>query len=299
MANKKITDIDTITSINDTDKIVMTETDTSVKRISYANLMKDVNEKIEEITNILNGLTMNFDTIFSMKLSNSLKEGMNIKTLGYYSKDDGGKANYIIENIKYDWSIPLGNGLYANIKEPKCVSYKQFGAYLDGVGDDSEAMIKCHKYADSIRVTTDNVNTYLCTVENHEGIIYKKGTEVINCCSDVDLSGSKLLIDDSNASWFGIYLWGDVASNFWDYELSEETQDTFTSDNFVIKLPSNDELPQNTVLNISEIPYSVRDDDGYLYSVGRKELIVHGADGICTSPFADDWSSAGGGRNKL
>ena len=56
MANKKITDIDTITSINDTDKIVVTETDTSVKRISYANLMKDVNDKIDNNTSQLNDL---------------------------------------------------------------------------------------------------------------------------------------------------------------------------------------------------------------------------------------------------
>lgn len=66
MANKKITDIDTITSINDTDKIVVTETDTSVKRISYANLMKSVNDKIDSNTSQVNDCTNNLS-----QLSNS------------------------------------------------------------------------------------------------------------------------------------------------------------------------------------------------------------------------------------
>lgn len=90
MANKKITDIDTITSINDTDKIVMTETDTSVKRISYANLMKSVNDKIKENTEQLND---NVNEIESVKTDYAKKTDVNSLVFNKAEKSDLEIAN--------------------------------------------------------------------------------------------------------------------------------------------------------------------------------------------------------------
>lgn len=237
-----------------------------------------------------------YNTVEDLVNAKVLKSSV-VETLGYYELGDKGGARYLIEEEGlYPWSIKLKNGLYANIHEPEKVNYKQFGAKLNGVDDDYPYMLLCHKYADSFRIyDKDSCSvSYTCRVENHEGIIYKKGTTPITCASDVDLSGSTLLVNDSNATWFGIFMWGDAHSLYWDYEVQDDMKSTFTADNYVISLPSNDELPSNAILKISETPYSVRDDDGYLYSVGRSELVVHDINGICSSPFGDDWTHAGG-----
>lgn len=238
-----------------------------------------------------------FSTFQELKSSKKLENGKRVNTLGYYEVNDGGAANYIIESTKKDWSLEIiENTLYANIEEPERVNYKQFGAYLDGVNDDYIPMYLCHKYADSIKTIDKdkNVYSYNCTVENHKGTIYKKNKDPIMCSSNVDLSGSSLLIDDTNAAWFGIYKWGDLDSLYWDYQIQDEMKAYFKADSYVLPMPSNDGLPPHAILKLEEIPYSVRDDAGYLYSVGRREILVHGVDGIFTSPFGDDWTSAGG-----
>lgn len=267
------------------------------KPLSFRQIAEKVANTDSEVINykLINKIYY-FNTINDMKKFRLLNNGDYVKVLGYYDVDDGGGANYIIDEKEYEWSIPLDRDLFANITEPKQVNYKQFGAYLDGVNDDYEAMYKCHKYADScFHIDSENKSIYYtCTVKNDKGIIYKKNTEPIICCSNVDLSGSTLILDDTNAAWFGLYRWGDVNSLYWDYEVIEDVKGSFIEDGYVIEMPSNDALPSNTVLRIEETPYSVRDDAGYLYSVGRRELLIHDMHGICSSPFADDWSHAGG-----
>lgn len=242
-------------------------------------------------------------TVEVMQNDLTITEGDTINVGGYYIEGDGGKAEYVIINpteeeiFNKPWLIRLDNGLYAEINEKEKVNYKQFGAYLDGEHDDGKAMLLCHKYADSIyeKDATGAIKNYLCKVENHQGIIYKKNTSAINCSSDVDLSGSTLLIDDTNAAWFGIYVWGDVGSIYWDLEANGDLKNTFKADTFVLATGGKSEdLKPNTVIKVEETPYSARDDAGYLYTVGRKELLIHDADGICSSPFADDWVDAGG-----
>lgn len=252
------------------------------------NTLKIINAKITS-------QIYHFSTIKDMQKSTILKKGDLVKVLGYYTFGDGGEASYIISDNRYEWSIDIG-GMYANINERSTVNYRQFGASLNGVDDDNNAMLLCHKYADSIQSldSTSKTVVYTCTVENHSGIIYKKGTKPIECNSNVDLSGSTLIVDDTNATWFGIYKWGDLDSFHWDYEIQDDLKDGFIKDNYVFELPANDALPSNVVLKVDETPYAVRDDDGYLYSVGRSELLVHTLDGIFISPFADDWDMSGG-----
>jgi len=234
--------------------------------------------------------------------------GDRVRTLGYAAPDDDGGAIYYIasetESKSKTWALKVDKAkesdpqLYAMINEKKRVTYKMFGAPLNGVDDDGVAMKICHSYADSIYSTdsTGNINQYYCKIENHQGTIYKKNAEPINFCSDIDLSGSTILVDDTNAAWGGIYCWGNADSLIYDFETPDDVKATFTADNFVIAQPSSssDSLPPNTVLKIEEDPYTARDDSGYLYTVARRELIVHDADGICSTPFSDDWTHAGG-----
>lgn len=248
-----------------------------------------------------------FNTYANMIACTTLVVGDRLRTLGYQTPDDEGGAKYIVcndtEAAGKVWAIPLPKStpsnpqLYALIANKDKVTYKMFGAPLNGVDDDGPAMRKCHAYADSVYIMdgTGKLKQYLCKVENHKGIIYKKDNECINFCSDIDLSGSTLLVDDINATWYGYYVWGEVNSLTWDFEAPDETKSTFLSNNFVIQQPTtSDTLPQNCVLKLEEEPYTARDDAGYLYTVARRELLIHDANGICSSPLTDDWNYAGG-----
>ena len=224
--------------------------------------------------------------------------GSIVRTRGYYAVDDEGAATYeVLEAAAHDWDLEIAEGKYASILERDAVTYRMFGAPLNGIDDDGPAMRKAHAYADSVHTIdgTGHLPVYTCRVENHQGIIYKKDADAIMFNSDIDLSGSVLLVNDANAGWFGIYVWGDNDSLRWTYEPSDAMKATFTQDNHVIDPKTSDAvLPGNIVIRFEEDPYTARDDAGYSYTVARKELLLHELDGLCTSPFTDDWTRAGG-----
>ena len=208
-------------------------------------------------------------------------------------KDAQGKPIPLYEN---EGHTPKKKHLYALIAEA-VVNYRQFGAKLDGVTDDEKALRLCHQYQKAtftIEPLTGRKH-YGVRVENHEGIIRKDNSDPILCCGNIDLSGSKLLLKDDNAAWYGFYLWGDNEEDYQAFEPLKETTDSFIKDNFVIKTAGNySTLHPNALLFLKEEPYAVRDDGGYLYSEPRYELLLHTMDGLLTSPLTYDWNNPGG-----
>jgi uncharacterized membrane protein YgcG len=191
---------------------------------------------------------------------------------------------------------PKKKHLYACITDTT-VNYAQFGAKLDGTTDDYQSIYLCHKYQHdnyTIEPLSERRHYYI-RVENHHGIIHKDNNEPIQCCGNIDLSGSQLLVTDKNAAWYGFYLWGDNEEDYLSYEPTQDVRDTFQQDSFVIK---NDEgyssVRPNSLIFLKETPYAVRDDGGYLYSEPRYELLLHTMDGILSSPFTYDWTKPGG-----
>lgn len=191
---------------------------------------------------------------------------------------------------------PKKKHLYAMIDE-KVVNYRMFGAYLDGMTDDYTAINNAHQYQKR-NYTLEPISgrkRYYVKVENHEGIIRKDNNEPIICAGDIDLSGSKLLVQDSNATWFGFYLWGDNEEDYMTYEPTYEAHQSFTKDNFVMDTRGNEgDLRPNSLMFFKEEPYAVRDDGGYLYSEPRYELLLHTQDGVLTSPFTENWNNPSG-----
>ncbi len=242
------------------------------------------------------------DTVADMLVDENLEKGSVVMTRGYYKKDDDGGALYLIEEVERGletgptWSMKLTKkNLFANIQNRDRVTYRMFGAKLDGVNDDGPTMRLCHNYAHTIytKDQTGRIKQYTCKVENHSGIIYKKDAVAINVYTDMDLSGSTLIVDDTNATWFGLYVWGDVNVDYFSLELTDEQRAHLHEGSYYFPMTDNS-IPANIAIQLSEEPYSARDDVGYSYTVGRKELLIHDMHGICASPLTSDWRNAGG-----
>jgi hypothetical protein len=91
-----------------------------------------------------------FNTVGEMKQDRSLKEGVLIRVLGYYTPGDGGGAEYLIGRSSLEpeeGQIVIAGGLYASLFNVERVNYKMFGAVGDGQNDDGVQMKAAHAYA--------------------------------------------------------------------------------------------------------------------------------------------------------
>lgn len=103
-----------------------------------------------------------FNNVEEMK-SASLKEGETCITLGYYTANDGGGAQYYIEyspasvedkaNIHY---LYTSDTLRAKIMTDGTITPEQFGAYGDGVRNDYNAITKCINSGYDIRFISNH-----------------------------------------------------------------------------------------------------------------------------------------------
>lgn len=119
----------------------------------------------------LNGYTVKdpnavhtYDTVADLKADTKLKAGNHAQTKGYTTAGDGGHATYIIvdDNTLVDdgGSIhALTNGLFAVLLNNEYVTPEMYGAYGDGVHDDSTAIQKAF---DSGKVVEFAPKTYIC-----------------------------------------------------------------------------------------------------------------------------------------
>lgn len=239
---------------------------------------------------------------FKLGLSTEIEYKIQYRADGTPLRDASGNYVFVLDNnnrqipVTDDNGLPKYKRMYACIDE-KVVNYRMFGAKLDGIENDDEALENTHLYQRScyyIEKMSERYHYYV-KVENHEGIIKKSNNNPIICAGDIDLSGSQLIIQDCNATWFGFYLWGDNEISYFTYEPVAAAKTTYVRDNFVINTLGNEgDLKQNCVLFLKEEPYAVRDDANYMYSEPRYELLLHTSDGVLSHPFTEDWDKAGG-----
>ena len=155
-----------------------------------------------------------YNSVAEMKADTMLWEGMNTKTLGYYTPNDGGGASYLIR-AKADSDVAdggslheLSNGLVAElIVENGTVCPEQFGARGDGITDDTGAFncaISCGK-----RIMLDSTKVYFCT--DYVNILDNIEFNLMNSTLRVD----KALSLDNGCSFTNgniLYSGGDYAS---------------------------------------------------------------------------------------
>lgn len=90
-----------------------------------------------------------YDTVADMKADTTLKNGMHVKTKGYYAINDSGDSEYHITNSASltDYQEELNNGLYATLIIENTVNIKQFGAKGNDTDDDTTAIQSAIDYA--------------------------------------------------------------------------------------------------------------------------------------------------------
>ncbi|MNO37868.1 hypothetical protein D3C76_279590 [compost metagenome] len=211
--------------------------------------------------------------------SNQVFKGMFVKTLGFYEANDRGGAHYVISDAEEPWSISLGDGLYANIREEDCINYRMLGAKLDGLSDDYPYMIKAHSYCNEKKVS----------LKNAFGTIFKTNSIFLEVQSDVDLSGSTIRITNDNCiGWYDI-LNDDI--NVYSYESLINKSD-LRKDTSYFPMEDNS-LPTNSVIHIKDgNKWCVRYDDTLVTDEFRGELMFHTMMGMCFGPLISGYDGA-------
>lgn len=122
------------------------------------NVQEEINNKLDDMVEqgtlqeiiadyLSSKAIFGFDTVADMKQSNNLIDGSYAETLGYYEKNDGGASLYKIRNkeisdvVNEMELIEINENLVAELViNNQTINIKQFGAYGNGVHDDTSIL---------------------------------------------------------------------------------------------------------------------------------------------------------------
>ena len=168
------------------------------------------------LNNILNKKPYYFNNVIEMKSNNKLKVGDCIITLGYYSKNDGGGAKYLIRNkvetdVEDNGSIHfIGSDLIAELIVENDIIPEIFGAKGNGVVDDSTSIENMVNYANKYnKKIVFSKKTYCISKSFYikAGIsIDGNFATIIPLASNNYINGFIFLLNSKNATtWFEEY----------------------------------------------------------------------------------------------
>ena len=145
-------------------------------RQDVEKLRQEVSDLDNNVADINNKLTKTYENVNSMLSDTSLTNGNFARTLGYYSKNDGGGATYYISDAKIgEFYCIENNGLFYHINEYMC-NVNMYGAKGNGTSNDTtfiqNAINDCILKNIELNFLT---KTYLCETLNIEGNIVLNG----------------------------------------------------------------------------------------------------------------------------
>lgn len=141
-----------------------------------------------------------YDNVESMKSDTTLKEGMHVKTKGYYQSNDGGHAEYVIKTSSNSYYEILTNELVAELITDNIIDIKKFGAKCDGITDDTISIKNAISYLTENNTTLliPGVTVVSDTLNFNTSGITIKGYNIKSC--GIKLVGSTAYINFGNGS---------------------------------------------------------------------------------------------------
>ena len=168
-----------------------------------------------------------FDNVEAMKNATNLIDGSYARTLGYYSKNDGGGATYKIRTIINDDIVDEGsiismsnNNLIAELIINSTIKPEYFGAHGDGIFDDTIYFKKALQFSinnnlnfqafkkyvinDTLLINSENLNFYIneiintAYVENLINIVNNFNNITINYITSTNNSNRAINLNGSH-----------------------------------------------------------------------------------------------------
>lgn len=107
-----------------------------------------------------------FDNIASLKNATDLENGQIVETLGFYTKNDGGAATYVISNESLiadeSFIIELQNNLFAKLQYNAKINIKQLGARSqDKENNKYDIADYIKRYLNFLLTVTDRYTLYI------------------------------------------------------------------------------------------------------------------------------------------
>ena len=168
-----------------------------------SNVDIDYNNSTLEVT--MKKTPRYYENVASMKLDDTLQEGDMAITLGYYTANDGGGAEYKIVSGNYNDDggsyHELENNLFAELIINNLVYPEQFGAHGDNLNDDTLRIQTCIDFASTNNITIILQHIYkISPCQERTGNMYN----CFHCKSNLHIEGinwnTGFIVDDTLGS---------------------------------------------------------------------------------------------------
>jgi hypothetical protein len=171
-----------------------------------------------------------FDNVADMKQATNLINGSYAKTLGYYSNNDGGQANYKISSSysENDYYEELDSGLYAILNEKTNVNTMMFGCKNDKSEDISTKLNTAINYVKNN--TTDKTINFLSgsyLISSSINVPVDVSIDGNGANVYVNFNGYGFLLNSNGSSWIISYP-NQYFSEFKNLNIYNNNKNTYT-----------------------------------------------------------------------
>lgn len=233
-----------------------------------------------------------YDSVASMKIDSKLKEGMHVKTKGYYNANDGGNAEYIIKSNSDNYYETLNNTLLAELVVNNEVNFKQFGAKGDGTTNDYQAIKNCCDYA----------NEHNLLINNKIGSYYINGNQITLNTSVQNTNNVTFILGENYERYNSLFIFEhDEVTNVENVNLStvfnnkNTLNDNYVGKSFILdtKIKYGQRLDGPDTSNTILEPFYTTKNKEYLWAIDYDANLVVNVNNISNS-FEKGYTFDGG-----